>query len=114
MVARLEAWRRAALRRAPEEPAAAAEPIRLPQEWLPHWTVDAVAAGRALRFRCGVHGGSSRLLERFPCRPVVALPVSALLELRGVRFDAALAGAAESVRDRAMATGLDTGTPASS
>lgn len=70
--ARMVAWRRAAFRRAPEAPVVAPEPAKLLRGWLLHWAVD---AHHALCTRCGAQGGSSNLLERFPCRPGAPLPV---------------------------------------
>lgn len=45
------------------------------------------------------------MLERSPCQPVAALPVSALLAVREGRSDAALADAEALMRERARAAG---------
>lgn len=71
--------------------------------WLSHSAVEAVAPCCASCVNCSALGGRRRFLERFPCHPVTALPVSALLALHGGRYDAALASAEAHVRERARA-----------
>lgn len=82
VVARVAAWRRAALHRGQVTPVVALAPAGM-RGWLSHWADAAVAPRRSLCTRCGAQAWISRLLICFRCQLVAALPVSAPL-LRSV------------------------------